>query len=162
MRRGALQEKRERLMNLGISEPVVILQDQVDLVINVRQVVHQRRDNRARIDQEALPDQVDRRRAYPLARALQGVSDIEEKGRGLVVVRIDGEPRDRIAALLQPLEPGHGQRGLAEPRRSLEDGQALCRKLSGKTYEPWTFNQPRASRRHDLGGEERKPFPAER
>ena len=76
---------------------------------------------------------VERSCSHPLARVVQGVSDIEEKGGGFVVVRIDGEPRDRIAALLQALEPGHGQRGLAEPGRGLEDGQALCRKLRGKT-----------------------------
>jgi hypothetical protein len=70
------------------------------------------------------------------------VSDIEEKSRGLVIVRIDGQPRDGIPALLQPLDPGHSERGLAEACRGLEDGQSLSGKLRGYVQEPWALDQP--------------------
>ena len=139
---------------------MVILEEQVYLGVDVSQIIHQSRYDCAWIDQEALLDQVNRGRAHPLARALQGVSQIEEEGRRLVIISIDGQPCDCIAALLKSLQPSHRQRGLAEPCRALDHGQTLFRKLRGGVHEPWTLDQPRTTRRNDLGGEELLLFPA--
>ena len=147
-------------MNSRVGNAVIILQEQVHFVFDVSQIIHQSRYDCAGIDQEALLDQVNRGRAHPLARALQGVSQIEEEDRGLVIVGIDGEPRDCIAALLKSLQPSHRQRGLAEPCRALDHGQALFRKVRGGVHEPWTLDQPRTTRRNDLRGEELLLFPA--
>ena len=142
MRWSTSEEKRQRFVDVGIGDPMVILQEQIHLVIDVSQIIHQSRYDCAWIDQEALLDQVNRGRAHPFARVLQGVSQIEEEDRGLVIVGIDGEPRDCIAALLKSLQPSHRQRGLAEPCRPLDHGQTLFRKLRGGVHEPWTLDQP--------------------
>src|SRR6266480_260187 len=147
-------------MNLRIGDPMVVLQHQVHIVIDVSQIVHQSRYDRTWIDQETLLDQVDRGGAHSFKCALQSVSYVEEEGRGIVIVRIDGEPCDCISALLKSLQPSHGQRGLSKPCRALDHGQTLVRKLRGGIHEPWALDQPRTSRRNDLGGEELELFPA--
>src|SRR4051794_31370240 len=88
------------------------------------------------------------------------MSQIEEEDRGLVIVGIDGEPRDWIAAPLKSSQPSHRQRGLAEPCRSLDHSQTLLRKPRGGVHEPWTLDQPRTTRWNDLGGKELLLFPA--
>ena len=140
-------------MDLRIGDPMVVLQHQVHIVIDVSQIVHQSRYDRTWIDQETLLDQVDRGGAHSFACALQSVSYVEEEGRGIVIVRIDGEPCDCISALLKSLQPRHGQRGLAKPCRALEHGQSLFRKLRGHAHEPWTLDQPGTSRRNHFGSE---------
>src|SRR5215471_989636 len=98
---------------------MIVLQEQINLLIDVSQIVYQSGYDCARTDQDALTEQVNRWRAHPLTRALQSVAYIEEKGRRLVIVRIDGQPCDGIFALLKLLGPSRGQRGLAEPRGPL-------------------------------------------
>src|SRR5277367_3801333 len=106
------------------------------------------------IDQEAFLDQVNRGGADPVARPLESVSYVEEKGGGLVIVSIDGQPRDCMPTLANSFHPCRGQRGLAESRWSRDDGELLPRKLRGHVEEPWTLDQPLASWGDDLGGEE--------
>src|SRR5271170_3662271 len=45
MRRSMSEEKRQRLMDLGIGDPMVILQEQIHLVIEVGQIIYQSRYN---------------------------------------------------------------------------------------------------------------------
>src|SRR5580704_91202 len=70
MRGRASEEKCQCLMNIGIADPMVILQEQVYVVFYVSQIIDQSRYDGAWIDQEALLDQADRSRADPVARPL--------------------------------------------------------------------------------------------
>jgi hypothetical protein len=99
------QEKRQRLMDLLVADSVVILQNQKYFVVDVRQVIDQSRQDCPRVDEGAFLNQVNRCLPHLFARSLQGVTRIEDKSRGLVIVRIDREPRDRISGLLQCLQP---------------------------------------------------------
>src|ERR1700723_1901456 len=140
MRGRASEEKCQCLMNVGIAEPMIVFQEQVDVVIDVSQIIYQMRYDRTWIDQEPLLDQVDRARADSIAGPLQGVSHIEKKGGRLVVVSIDGQPRDCMPTLSNSFYPCRGQRGLAEPRWSRNAGELLSRKLRGRVQKPWTLD----------------------
>jgi hypothetical protein len=59
------------------------------------------------------------------------------------------------------LRPGRSQRRFAEPCRRLDHGQSLSGELGNHVQEPWTRDQPLASRRNDLGREEFELLPVE-
>jgi hypothetical protein len=59
------------------------------------------------------------------------------------------------------LRPGRSQRRFAEPCRRLDQGQSLSGELGNHVHEPWTRDQPLASRRNDLGREEFELLPVE-
>src|SRR5216684_4728944 len=86
---------------------------------------------------------------------------MEDEGCRLVVVRIDCQPPDGISALLKFLRPGRSQRRFAEPCRRLDHGQSLSGELGNHVEEPWTRDQPLASRRNELGREEFELLPVE-
>src|ERR1700722_427544 len=116
-------------MDARLAEPMIVLEKQVDLIVYLCQVVDQGRQDRRRVDQVVFEDQLDGPRACALTSVLQGLGYVEQKPCGLVVIRIDGEPRDGMAVLFELLGPSGRQRALAEAGRRLDDAQPLGRKL---------------------------------
>src|SRR6267142_2159240 len=71
------------------------------------------------------------------------------------------QPPDGISVLSKFLRPGSSQRRFAEPCRRLDHGQSLSGELGNHVQEPWTRDQPLASRRNELGREEFELLPVE-
>ena len=97
------EKKSDRFMDHRIGNPVIILQEQVHLVVDVGQVIDQRRYDRLRVDEKRFADQVDRVSSNPGRAALNSLHHVEEKAGRLVIVGINGQPRDRAPALSEPL-----------------------------------------------------------
>jgi hypothetical protein len=93
-------------MDARSADPVIVLEKQVNVVLHLRQIVDQARQDRRWVDQIVLEDQPDRAGADVRAGVMQGLGNVKQKPRGLVVVRIDRQPRNGIAVLLERLGPG--------------------------------------------------------
>src|ERR1700728_4487135 len=94
MRRRVPEKKSDRFMDHWIGNPVIILQEQVNLVFDVGQVIDQRRYDRLRVDEESFIDQVDRVSSNPGRAALNSLHHVEEKAGRLVNIGVDGQTRD--------------------------------------------------------------------
>ena len=151
------QKKRQRLMDLLVADPMVIFQKQKYFVVYICQIIYQGRQYCSRVDEEAFLNQVNRRLPYFLARALYSVTHIEDKSRGLVIVRINGQPGDGISAVLQFLQPGRDEGGLPKPCWSFDDCEALSGELRGYGKQAGPRDQPLASGWNDLGRDEILP-----
>jgi hypothetical protein len=116
-------------MDARLAEPMIILEKQVDLIVYLCQVVDQGRQDRRRVDQVVFEDQLDGPGACALTSVLQGLGHVEQKPRGLIVIRIDGDPRNGMAVLFELLCPSGGEGTLAEAGGRLDDAQSLGRKL---------------------------------
>src|SRR4051812_15670738 len=114
IRWGMSQQEGNCLMNDRIAHIVIVLQKEVDLFVDLRQAVNQRRYDRRRADQRGFEDQIDCGTTHAVMGALQRVGYVKQKLRWLIVISVDRKPRNQIAALRKALDPFGGQRGLAE------------------------------------------------
>ncbi len=85
--------------------------------------------------------QHERRCAELCIQGLQGGNQVGEKARGIVVLRFQGEPGDRGAALGTPLSQ---QGRFAKPGRGRDEGEGACQTLLESPDEASARDQVRA------------------
>ncbi|WP_197087454.1 hypothetical protein [Bradyrhizobium sp. LTSP857] len=100
-----LEKIRDGLMDARGADPVIVLEKQINVILDLRQIVDQARQDRCRVDQIVLEDQPNRAGADVRTGLVQGLRDVEQKPCGLVIVRIDCQPRNGITVLLERLDP---------------------------------------------------------
>ncbi|WP_334384570.1 hypothetical protein [Bradyrhizobium sp. AZCC 2262] len=149
-----LQKIRDRLMDASRAEPVIVFEKQINIILNLGQIVDQARQDRCRVDQVVLQDQPNCAGADVRTGMVQGLGYVTQKPRGFVVVRIDGQPSNTVAVLLELLGASRRQRSLAEACRRLDDGKPFGREFGQDRSESGTCDQPAESRRQNLGREE--------
>jgi hypothetical protein len=80
---------------------------------------------------------------------------IEEEPRRLVVIGVEGEPSDRLTALLKSFRPTDCEGSLTETRTCLDHGYLLRLDLRDQVQQPGPVNQARcATRQQNLGSDE--------
>ena len=73
VRRRVLQKIRDRLMDAGSAEPVIVFEKQIYIIVYLRQIVDQARQDRRRVDQVVLEDQPNRAGADVRTGMVQGL-----------------------------------------------------------------------------------------
>src|SRR5438477_10224527 len=109
---GVLNKERDAIVYAGMSDPVIVLQEHIDLVVNLSYIVYQGGSNRVGTDQETLVEQGQRALAEPLACVLQRLRYVQHEALRFVILRIDRQPGHDVAAPAKQLRPPHSERGL--------------------------------------------------
>src|SRR5208283_1888451 len=138
-----------------MSRPLIVVQEQIDLVVDIGQVVDQSRYDRLGPHKEDFIDQTDCGLTGAVADILQDMRRIKEKPCRFVVVVVKRKPGDRIPALLKSLCPSRRQASLAETSGRLDHGQPLDLDLIDEAEQTRSIDQPwRRSRRQYLRRED--------
>ena len=119
------QEVRKPLVNCGLSNVVVVVQEQKNIIVEFGELVDQRRNPRFNRKQGYLRDHIDHGRAEAAASSLQSVCRVVQKTARHIVVFVEAEPGDLAIHSTQTFGPREGNRSFAEAGCRLDHRELL-------------------------------------
>ena len=140
-RRHVLEQERHPVLDLAGVDDVVVVEHEHDVVRDRAELVDQRGEDR--LDRRRLrhPEERQRARTDPGRHRAQRRDQVRPEHGGLVVARVQGQPRHGLGASRRGCQPLGEQRRLAEAGRSGHECQLPFDSSTEALIEPLTCDQ---------------------